>query len=59
MSETPQASVDVVPVDVPTLPVVDVRKGMFGGGQSGDTSGYGGVVRRVEFPAPAQRPFGG
>lgn len=59
MSETPQTAVDVVPADVPTLPVVDVRKGMFGGGQSGDTSGYGGVVRRVEFPAPAQRPFGG
>jgi len=58
VSDTP-TSVEVVPVDVPTLPVVDVRKGMFGGGQSGDTSGYGGVVRRVEFPAPAQRPFGG
>lgn len=58
MSDTP-TSVEVVPLDVPTLPVVDVRKGMFGGGQSGDTSGYGGVVRRVEFPAPAQRPFGG
>ena len=57
MSENP-TSVEVVPVDVPTLPVVDVRKGMFGGGQSGDTSGYGGIVRRVEFPAPAQRPYG-
>ena len=58
MTETPQTSVEVVPANAPTLPVVDVRKGMFGGGQSGDTSGYGGVVRRVEFPAPAQRPFG-
>ena len=57
MSENP-TSVEVVPVDVPTLPVVDVRKGMFGGGQSGDTSGYGGIIRRVEFPAPAQRPYG-
>jgi NADH-quinone oxidoreductase subunit C len=57
VSENP-TSVEVVPVDVPTLPVVDVRKGMFGGGQSGDTSGYGGIIRRVEFPAPAQRPYG-
>lgn len=59
MTENPQTAIDVVPANAPTLPVVDVRKGMFGGGQSGDTSGYGGVVRRVEFPAPAQRPFGG
>ena len=59
MTENPQTAVEVVPANAPTLPVVVVRKGMFGGGQSGDTSGYGGVVRRVEFPAPAQRPFGG
>jgi len=59
VTENPQTAIDVVPANAPTLPVVDVRKGMFGGGQSGDTSGYGGVVRRVEFPAPAQRPFGG
>jgi len=59
VTDNPQNVVDtVVPADVPTLPVVDVRKGMFGGGASGDTSGYGGIVRLVEFPAPAQRPYG-
>ncbi len=49
----------VVPPDVPTLPVVDVRSGMFGGAGSGDTSGYGGLVRTIEMPAPSARPFGG
>jgi NADH-quinone oxidoreductase subunit C len=49
----------VVPPDVPTLPVVDVRSGMFGSAGSGDTSGYGGLVRTVEMPAPSVRPFGG
>jgi NADH-quinone oxidoreductase subunit C len=49
----------VVPADVSTLPVVDVRSGMFGSAGSGDTSGYGGLVRTVEMPAPSVRPFGG
>ena len=49
----------VVPPDVPTLPVVDVRSGMFGSSGSGDTSGYGGLVRTIEMPAPTARPFGG
>lgn len=39
--------------------LVDVRHGMFGAHGSGDTSGYGGLVRTVALPPPAQRPFGG
>lgn len=39
--------------------LVDVRGGMFGAKDSGDTSGYGQLVRRVELPGPAQRPYGG
>ncbi len=39
--------------------VVDVRKGMFGVHDAGDTSGYGGLVRPVVFAAPAQRPLDG
>lgn len=38
---------------------VDVRHGMFGVHGSGDTSGYGGLVRTVTLPAPSERPFGG
>jgi NADH-quinone oxidoreductase subunit C len=49
----------VVPPNVPTLPVVDVRSGMFGTSGAGDTSGFGGLVRTIEMPAPSARPFGG
>ena len=51
--------VPVVPDDVPTLPVVDVRTGLFGGSGSGDTSGFGGLIRTIELPPPTARPFGG
>jgi NADH-quinone oxidoreductase subunit C len=43
----------------PTAEVLQVRKGMFGVKGSGDTSGYGGLTRVVEFPAAAAPPFGG
>ena len=62
MTDTPDAVVaaaDIVPAGAPTLPVVDVRSGMFGSSGSGDTSGYGGLVRTIEMPAPTARPFGG
>lgn len=39
--------------------VVDVRHGMFGVSGSGDTSGYGGLVRTIAMPGPSQRPLGG
>ncbi len=39
--------------------VVDVRQGMFGVRGSGDTSGYGGVVRPVVMPVGTPRPYGG
>jgi NADH-quinone oxidoreductase subunit C len=41
------------------LEIVDVRHGMFGGIGTGDTSGYGGLVRPVAFPGATQRPYGG
>jgi NADH-quinone oxidoreductase subunit C len=43
----------------PSAEVLQVRKGMFGVKGSGDTSGYGGLTRVVEFPAAAVPPFGG
>jgi NADH-quinone oxidoreductase subunit C len=39
--------------------VIDVRRGMFGVQGSGDTSGYGGLVRRVELPGDSKPPYGG
>jgi len=43
----------------PEAEVIDVRRGMFGAADSGDTSGYGGLVRPVVIAAPAEPPFGG
>ncbi len=39
--------------------VLEVRKGMFGIRGTGDTSGYGGLTRVIEFPPPTEPPFGG
>lgn len=38
---------------------VALREGMFGVDGSGDTSGYGGLVRRVQLPGSTPRPYGG
>jgi len=40
------------------LDLVDVRTGMFGVHGSGDTSGFGGLVRTVAMPAASERPYG-
>jgi NADH-quinone oxidoreductase subunit C len=39
--------------------VVGVRRGMFGAQDTGDTSGYGGLVRPVTMPGGSARPYGG
>ncbi|MBO3094263.1 NADH-quinone oxidoreductase subunit C [Cellulomonas dongxiuzhuiae] len=41
------------------LDIVDVRTGMFGVAGTGDTSGFGGLVRTVAMPGPSERPYGG
>lgn len=43
----------------PALEVVDVRTGMFGVSGTGDTSGYGGLVRTIAMPGASERPYGG
>lgn len=35
------------------------RKGMFGSGDSGDTSGFGGLALPAHVPQPTPRPYGG
>jgi NADH-quinone oxidoreductase subunit C len=52
----PSTQIEEVPGPPPT-PVY--RAGMFGVKGSGDTSGFGGLQRRVPVPVAAQRPFGG
>jgi NADH-quinone oxidoreductase subunit C len=44
---------------VPAPQTVDVRTGMFGVAGSGDTSGFGGLVRTVAMPGASARPYGG
>ncbi|MGE2734635.1 NADH-quinone oxidoreductase subunit C [Mycolicibacterium vaccae] len=39
--------------------VIAVRRGMFGAQGSGDTSGYGRLVRPVLLPGSTPRPYGG
>jgi NADH-quinone oxidoreductase subunit C len=58
-----QPAVDQSPENVPApadeLRTVGVRHGMFGVKGTGDTSGYGGLVKPVVFPGQARRPYGG
>ena len=39
--------------------VISVRRGMFGARDTGDTSGYGRLVRPVALPGSSPRPYGG
>jgi NADH-quinone oxidoreductase subunit C len=53
-------SADELPATTsPVADVVSTRHGMFGNQGSGDTSGYGSLVRSVAMPAPSPRPYGG
>ncbi|OBJ62064.1 NADH-quinone oxidoreductase subunit C [Mycobacterium sp. 1423905.2] len=38
--------------------VINVRRGMFGVSGTGDTSGYGRLVREVALPGSSPRPYG-
>ena len=35
------------------------NSGMFGASGSGDTSGFGGLIRAVQSPGSSERPYGG
>lgn len=39
--------------------VIGTRRGMFGAAGTGDTSGYGRLVRSVALPGSSPRPYGG
>ena len=48
----------VVPEQRRELHIVDVRKGAFQVHGSGDTSGFGGLVRTFAMPGATSRPYG-
>ncbi len=56
---TAETSQTEVAVAEPTAEVLETRKGMFGVRGTGDTSGFGGLTRAIEFPPAATPPFGG
>lgn len=58
-AEAKAATGQLAATDAPASEVVDVRTGMFGVHDVGDTSGYGGLVRPVATAAPTQRPLAG
>ncbi|GAA2096995.1 NADH-quinone oxidoreductase subunit C [Microlunatus panaciterrae] len=58
-SEAATAEIEKMQVAPGRTEVLATRKGMFGVRGTGDTSGYGGLTRVVEFPAGSQPPFGG
>lgn len=47
------------PVGDQTPEIIGVRRGMFGAKGTGDTSGYGRLVRPVALPGSSPRPYGG
>jgi len=50
---------ELVRTDTTELEIVEVREGMFGAHDTGDTSGFGGLTRPVLLPGASQQPFGG
>ena len=59
MSETQDPAKDELVATGRPLEIIDVRTGMFGVAGTGDTSGFGGLVRTVALPGPSERPYGG
>jgi NADH-quinone oxidoreductase subunit C len=45
-------------IHLPSEELIDVRHGMFGVYDTGDTSGYGRLVRQVTLPGSTPRPYG-
>ncbi|HEY5821331.1 MAG TPA: NADH-quinone oxidoreductase subunit C [Propionibacteriaceae bacterium] len=58
-AETARASAEVAVPSEPAAEVLEVRKGLFGVKGTGDTSGFGGLTRTIQFPPPSEQPFGG
>jgi NADH-quinone oxidoreductase subunit C len=55
----PQESPGKVGDGSTSVETMGVREGMFGVRGTGDTSGYGGLVKPTIFPGASRRPYGG
>ena len=55
---TGQENLPAAPGTTPDPVVIGERRGMFGAADTGDTTGYGGMVSPILFPAAAVRPYG-
>jgi NADH-quinone oxidoreductase subunit C len=55
----PRVQSSVPATTEPKPEIVEVRTGMFGAGDGGDTSGYGGLTRTIAMPGATPRPYGG
>lgn len=59
MSEDQTAGGELAPLGSSAAKVIGTKRGMFGnGGGTGDTSGYGGLVRQVTRPSSSVPPYG-
>jgi NADH-quinone oxidoreductase subunit C len=61
-AETERAAVEAVSPEgqrTGSAEVLQVRRGMFGVQGTGDTSGFGGLARTIEFPPASLPPYGG
>ena len=56
--ETPAPEAPETPETKGDDEVINVRRGMFGVTGSGDTSGYGRLVREITLPGSSPRPYG-
>ncbi|WP_083913462.1 NADH-quinone oxidoreductase subunit C [Nocardia concava] len=57
--ETPAAAPESPAAAAPVDEVIGVRRGMFGVKGTGDTSGYGRLVRTIKLPGGTPPPYGG
>ena len=55
--EDAQPDPELTPAIIEAPKPIAVKKGMWGSG-TGDTSGYGRIVKPVEWPAPSAPPYG-
>ncbi|MFZ2502958.1 MAG: NADH-quinone oxidoreductase subunit C [Nocardioides sp.] len=58
-NDTQDPSTDLLAADAEVQRAVGTRRGMFGSTGTGDTSGYGGLVAPIVYPAATNRPYGG
>lgn len=57
LQDLAETAAQSAPTGVLATPPIAPHQGMWGSG-SGDTSGYGGIIRSTDWPRASRRPFG-